>query len=573
MLDAWWLYGQIKTDQQRVFCKGIALRCLEQLIDTLPWLLAILLIKPLQTGALTAQQLSLLAVLCGFLWWARWCFSKGAKLTFSASYKMMHQLRLRLCGHLQQLPLMEVQGRSLGELHKFVTRDLQLFEELFTHILAEVIAHLVVIALVLILLLSLDFQLSLVLILPLLLAFFCSRLLTRWFLQKAAVEQHRRETTMSLLLEYLEGLTTLKLFNRTQRLVDPLNQSLEQLKEAGLGLEKSAGSSVKTAGFIVEMTLVVLLLMASFSITEKAALFNVEHWLIFLLATMAVTRPMLSIFIFSTKLSYMLTACKRICQLLKTPTQVVQGSAPHNFCIEFKNVSFRHLGAISGVENLHFTLKPNTTTAIVGPSGAGKSTLLNLVAMFVNPDQGEVCIGDLPLAKIGSENLYRHISFVMQEVQLFAGTLKQNLLLGRSEASDRQLLEACAQAQLSELIERLPQGLATKIGENGARLSGGERQRLSIARAILKDAPILLLDEVTASLDLSHQKAIVAAFANLSLNRTVLVVAHRLETLQNADQIILLDKGRQLAIDTHQNLLAQQPLYRELWSSNSLKKM
>ena len=204
-------------------------------------------------------------------------------------------------------------------------------------------------------------------------------------------------------------------------------------------------------------------------------------------------------------------------------------------------------------------------TAIVGPSGAGKTTILRLIARFWDAGSGTVAIGGVDVREMSTEVLMRQISVVFQDVYLFDGTIEENIRLGRPEATDAEVREAATLARVTEIAERLPEGWESRVGEGGARLSGGERQRVSIARAILKDAPIVLLDEATAALDPINERAVQQALQALTQDKTLVVVAHRLQTVQAADQILVLDQGQILERGSHSELLSQHGRYAAFW--------
>lgn len=233
----------------------------------------------------------------------------------------------------------------------------------------------------------------------------------------------------------------------------------------------------------------------------------------------------------------------------------------------FEGVGFRYDTSAEWVlRDVSFRAPQGRIVAVVGPSGGGKSTLLHLLARFFDPQEGRITLGGVDLRDLGPDRLYDHLSFVFQDVQLFDGSVLENVRIGRPDATDAEVMAACRAARCDEFIRRLPQGYETPIGENGQRLSGGQRQRLSIARALLKDAPVLLLDEATASVDPEAQHEIQEAISRLIKGRTVIVIAHRLHTIQHADQILLLAQGRIIERGSHDELLRAGGLYRDMWA-------
>ena len=244
-----------------------------------------------------------------------------------------------------------------------------------------------------------------------------------------------------------------------------------------------------------------------------------------------------------------------------------QGSedfCPQNYDIVFENVSFAYREDEGVLKNVSFTAKQGQVTALIGPSGGGKSTACKLAARFWDVNSGRVTLGGVEISAVEPEMLLRHYAMVFQDVVLFRDTVMENIRLGRRNASDEEVLAAARAARCDEFIRKLPQGYQTVIGENGSTLSGGERQRVSIARALLKDAPVILLDEATASLDVENESAVQAALSRLLRGKTVLVIAHRMRTVAGADNIVVLENGRVTQQGSPAELMERGGTYRRM---------
>ena len=251
--------------------------------------------------------------------------------------------------------------------------------------------------------------------------------------------------------------------------------------------------------------------------------------------------------------------------ILEQPVQKgVEEFTPANYDITFEHVSFAYREGDGVLEDVSFTARQGEVTALIGPSGGGKSTACKLAARFWDVFRGKVTLGGVDVSGVDPETLLKHYSMVFQDVVLFRDTVMENIRLGRRGATDEEVIAAAKAARCDEFIRKLPQGYQTMIGENGSTLSGGERQRISIARALLKDAPVILLDEATASLDVENESAVQDALSRLLQGRTVLVIAHRMRTVAGADHIVVLENGRVAQQGTPEELMEQGGLYRRM---------
>ena len=539
----------------RRFWLGVGARSIEQLLDTVPWLLLVLaLMNP-------DFPVSTIALICAGGFALRALVAQGAHGAFAGAFDLLMSLRIRIADRLRQMPLGQLQNRGLGDLSTLMTRDLHQLENVVSHLMAEVIASVVM---PLVIWLGCWFwqpELAVSVLVPVAVAVPIYVLLSRWF-DRRLVDDHRQRAEISdRFLEYLAGLPTLKLFGNSQRLSEPLLRRLDRLRDLGLGVEKSGGSAVLAATWLTEMSVVIWVLVPTMPFVTVSPL----DWMLGLLVLLAIVKPLLSLGIWVALLRVTFESAHRLRVVLRAPVQPQSGATVEGGSWRFDSVGFGYESDQPVVRNLSFDIPAGSTTAIVGPSGAGKSTLLHLAARFFEPDQGRILLEGRDLREIGAVDFYRNLSMVTQDVQLFDGSVADNLRLARPEASDDDLRMACEDAQLGDWLSRSPEGLDTRIGENGNRLSGGERQRLSIARALLKQAPLLLLDEATAALDRGRERALVAVLETLCRDKTVLVVAHRLDTLLRADQILVLDEGRLVARGAHAELLQTSDLYRRLW--------
>lgn len=548
---------------------GLALRVAERALAVAPIPLAYAWLAPALAGG-DGSSLALAIWLALLLAGQLAASYLGQLNCFLGSYDLMLGYRERVIGHLGRLPLGALQGRSTGQVAGIVTDDVKRVEDIFTHLAAELVAAASVPALFLVVLAWMDWRLTLALAATLPPAVWAINAASRFFLAHGRQKQELFLDTAGLVVEFVTGLRTLRLFDRTGDWLERLDRRFAEIRSASLGVEAWGGGSIQLYRFCLELGLVSLLLAADGLAAEGSL--SATGWLLFVLAAGKLLEPLLDAAAFLTELRGMALGEARVRGLLDQPP-LPQGEghlASGAHAVAFRDVGFRY-GGEWVLRRLSFTAPAGSVTAIVGASGAGKSTLLHLLARFFDPQEGGIFIGGTDIRDIPADALYAHLGFVFQDVQLFDGTILDNVRIGRPDADDEAVMAACRSAFCEEFVRRLPQGYHTRIGENGQRLSGGERQRLSIARALLKDAPILLLDEATASVDPVAQWEIQRALSRLARGRTVIVVAHRLGTVRHADQILVLDGGAVAERGRHADLLARDGLYAAFWRAQMLE--
>ena len=299
---------------------------------------------------------------------------------------------------------------------------------------------------------------------------------------------------------------------------------------------------------------------------------NIFVYIVFLIMTASIYLPIEGIIAFMGMIDMLDSVVGRIKEIKTMPIQEGESKFhPKNYDIEFKDVSFGYED-YSVVRNVSFTAKQGEVTALIGASGSGKTTLTKLAARFWDINKGKILLGGEDISKVDPEALLKNFSIVFQEVVLFNTSIKENIRIGKKGATDAEIFEAAKIARCDEFIEKMPNGIETVIGENGERLSGGERQRISIARAILKDAPIILMDEATASLDVENESLIQEALSELIREKTVIVIAHRMRTIRSADKIVFLNNGEIEAIGNDKEMYERSAAYRKMLSDSKIEQ-
>lgn len=564
------------------FWMGLSLRILERIFSIAPFFLAYVWFGDLlQKGGTDLAFVGSMAnddriltygMILGVLMAGQLVISYLGQLqSFTGAYELTASYRETVIDHVRRLPLGSLQQESSGRLASVLTDDINRVEKIFTHLMAEWVAAVAVPLLFVIALVWIDWRLAVSLVVTLPLAVAALNAARRYFLAHADHKQEQFLEVSGLLVEFVTGIRTLRLFNRAGAWLERLDQRFEAIRNSSMGVEAWAGGSVQLYRLCLELGLVALLLCGAW--LAKGDGLAPPHWLLFAMVAYKLLDPLLDAAALLTELRAMARSEARVQALLDRPPlpESSTPAEPDGFEVGFEGVGFHYdTGTEWVLRDVSFRAPQGRIVAVVGPSGGGKSTLLHLLARFFDPQEGRITLGGVDLRDLEPDRLYDHLSFVFQDVQLFDGSVLENVRIGRPDATDADVMAACRAAWCDEFIRRLPQGYETPIGENGQRLSGGQRQRLSIARALLKDAPVLLLDEATASVDPEAQHEIQEAISRLIKGRTVIVIAHRLHTIQHADQILLLARGRIIERGSHDDLLLAKGLYYDMWTLRTI---
>ena len=543
--------------------KGVLACAFQNMAFMLPTCLLYFLVKDLLNGTTSGKAVFYLlgCIVCfGLILLTTWFQYNG---TYFTTYKESGIRRLALAERLRKLPLSFFGKRDLADLTSTIMSDCEVLEKTCSHFIPGLFGSLISTVIIALSLFAFDWRMALAAlwVIPVSIAI---------VLGSYRVQDRIQARTMAVKMdcadgiqEYIETLRDLKASNAEQGYLSGLSKKIRAVEK------QSVAAELETALFVSSASMVLKLGISSVALTGSALLVNgsidVLTLFLFLMAASRMYDPMQGALQNLAAVIAMRTNVGRMNEILEYPVQTGSETMTNQGCdIVFDHVGFAYNSGETVLKDVSFTAKQGEVTALVGPSGGGKTTVSRLAARFWDNQKGCITVGGMDISKIDPEKLMSLYSIVFQDVTLFDNTILENIRLGRKGATDEEVLAAAKLANCDEFVEKLPDKWNSNIGENGCALSGGERQRISIARAFLKDAPIILLDEATASLDVENETAIQEALSRLIKNKTVLIIAHRMRTVAGADQVVVLS-GRIVAEQgSPAELYARKGLYTHM---------
>jgi ATP-binding cassette, subfamily B, bacterial MsbA len=541
-----------------------------------PWLTSVVLID----RVILAREASLLPwVILGLL--GAVLFRQGfdfAQRYFLAllSQRAIHHLRCDLYQHIESLPMGYFNKTPVGDLVSRQVNDADALEDGLTGLVTEAGVHLVMVFGILGLLFSLDAKLTLV-ILPFIVLLAVAMQIFRRAVKGSSLHvRNRLGQLASLATETLSGIGVVKAFCMERAELHRFSRQSLDILQANLRLARLQGFYNSTVEVLLVGSTVVVVWLAAPQVLAKEM--TVGALVAYLSYLTRFQDPLKGLSHANFRIQKALGAAQRIFSVVDTPTERREGPGAIDLprirgSIHFEKVTFGYRLGNPVLKNFSLEVQPGESVALVGPSGVGKTTLINLLLGFYSPTDGQIWVDGCPIDKVNAASLRQQIALVHQEPFLFSTTIRENILYGKPGASDEEVKQAARAANIHEFIASLPQGYDTEVGQRGVALSGGQRQRIALARAFLKDAPVLLLDEATTSVDSEAEALIQEVLANLMGSRTTIIIAHRLSSLQHADRIVILEDGQITSGGSHQDLLAGQSLYRRLHDLQALDRL
>lgn len=497
-------------------------------------------------------------------------YALSTMLAHVSAYTILEGLRLQAADRLMGAPLGEVESRPIGAMKSTIVDRIEDIEPPLAHMIPELSSNILLPMVVVAAMFSIDWRMGLALLVTIPFALIPMAFGMRSYNKNYAAYMEANAQVNSVIVEYVEGIQVVKAFSQGEQSYQKFAQAVSSFKAFTMDWYRCTWASMNLCLSILPTTLLGTLPIGIY--LYQAGVLDPAQVTLCLMMALGIVAPLMSATAFINSMKSMQFAIKDTRELLDLPQlSQAEQDAPLNDCdIQLHDVSFSY-GGSDGKEVLHhldLTIPQRKFTALVGPSGGGKSTIARLAARFWDVTGGSITLGSRDIRELPLKQLSREISYVTQDNFLFDCSLKENIRLGRPEASDEEVFAAARAAQCEEFISRLEHGWDTAAGDAGKQLSGGERQRITIARAILKDAPIVILDEATAFTDPENEDKIQRSIMALSKGKTLLVIAHRLSTIQNADQIVVLEKGQVVDRGTQRELLSRCSLYQALWAAH-----
>lgn len=553
-------------DRKRFYI-SIALSLFQAMFEALKIPAIALMVQALLDGKVTSKTcLACLGIMLVSIIGAGTFKAKATMLQTEGGYNTCAQKRMKLAEHLRYLPMGYYNDNSLGRIMSVTTNTMQNLENVATRVVMMVCSGLLSTAVITLMILFFDWRIGLILLVGLVVFFIINTGLMKASAAMAERKQLKDSALVAKIIEYIQGISEVRAFRLTGQRSGELNKAIDENEHANSAMELKLIPFMSLQSFWLKAVGTAILLASV--LLHLAGSMDLFTCLLMIISSYLIYAQLDNAGTYSALLRSVDVCVTQANDILAAPQMDISGEdiTPESYDISAEDITFAYeqRKIIGGVS---LTIPQHTTTAIVGPSGGGKTTLTSLLSRFWDVDSGTVNLGGTDVRRYSMDSLMKNFSFVFQRVYLFEDTIANNIRFGQPDAPVEKVIEAAKKACCHDFIMQLPDGYDTVIGEGGASLSGGEKQRISIARAIMKNAPIIVLDEATANVDPENEAELMNAIEALTKEKTIIMIAHRLKTVRKADNILVIDSGRIAQQGTHEQLMAQDGIYRSFVDS------
>lgn len=484
---------------------------------------------------------------------------------YNTTYKESAHLRIDIANTLSQLPLSYFSKHDLSDLSQTIMADVAAIEHAMSHSIPRVFAMILFFPIIALCLIIGNVKLGLAVILPIVIGYSLILLSKKIQIRENKKYYLKLRDNSEGFQEAIENAQEIRSYGLSEKIHHDLYKKMDESEKIHIKSEMSSAIPLLLSNIVMQMSLALVFVIGMTMLMNNEI--DLLYLFAYILSAMKIKELVEGASENITEVYYLDAMIARINEIRQTPIQSGKDADIHSYDICLKDVYFSYDPHTPVLKGVSFVAKQNEVTALVGLSGCGKTSILRLISRLYDYDQGQIIIDGKEIKDISTDSLFENIAIVFQDVTLFNTSIMENIRIGNKEATNEQVIEAAKAAHCDEFIQKLPEGYDTIIGENGATLSGGERQRLSIARAILKDAPIIILDEIAAALDVENEQKIQESLNKLIVNKTVIIISHRLKSIENVDQIVVMDDGKVESTGRHEDLLKTSKVYKKLYDN------
>lgn len=557
-------------EKLKLYFSGI-LSALSSILSIAPFMVMYAIIVELMKTDVRKEYIASLAITVGVLVIARMVlYLSSGVLSHIAAFTILYKLRMKVVEHLSKIHMGYFVNHTVGGIKKTINEDIEKLENFIAHQIPDLAAAAITPVVIIIYLMYLNWKLALVMLIPLFLGAMVQFFMFRGIEGRITHYHKLLQNLNATIIQYIHGMQIIKAFNLSTRSFKKYKDTNSEYADYWVAISEK--NAPYYAVFLVLIDSGLFFILPIGGLMYLGGQINVSTYVLFLILSANFLKSFRTLLEFGSKFSMLAEGAGKVREILSVIPQDEGASQLHQPVvgqIDFRDVSFSYDKQVV-INDLSLTIKPKSMVALVGPSGSGKTTLGQLLGRFWDIEKGVICIDGRDIRDIEMEELMNNVSFVFQDVFMLHDTIIENIRMG-NEASETDVVEVAKRAQIHDFIMGLPEGYHTHLGEGGIKLSGGEKQRIAIARALLKNSPVIVLDEVTSYSDIENEEKIQEALRQLLEDKTAIVIAHRLYTIKNADKIVVLDKGKIIEEGDHHTLLSKKGLYAHLWSLNQEK--